>query len=106
MSDAETGESWYRWDGPDLVLQLQVLPRSSRNAFGETLDDRLKLKLTAPPVDNQANRELAAFLAKAFGLPKSRVHIDKGSSGRLKSVRLERPSRLPEGLEISPPDAK
>ena len=105
MSD--TGSAgWYRWQGPDLVLQLQVLPRSSRNAFGETHDNRLKLKLTAPPVDNQANRDLTAFLAKAFGLPKSRVHIDKGSTGRQKTVRLERPTRLPDGLDISPPDAK
>jgi len=31
------------------------------------------------------------------------VHIDKGANSRQKTIRLEKPSRLPEGLSITPP---
>lgn len=103
MSDTKIGGTWYRWQGPDLVVQLQVLPRSSRDGFGDTHDNRLKVKLTAAPVDGKANQVLVAFLAKAFGLPKTRVHIDKGANSRQKTIRLEQPSRLPDGLDITPP---
>jgi len=103
VSDKKIDQTWYRWQGADLVVQLQVLPRSSRDGLGDTHDNRLKVKLTAAPVDGKANQVLVAFLAKAFGLPKTRVHIDKGANSRQKTVRLERPSRLPDGLDITPP---
>lgn len=103
MSDKKIDDTWYRWQGRDLVVQLQVLPRSSRDGFGDTHDNRLKVKLTAAPVDGKANLVLVAFLSKAFGLPKTRVHIDKGANSRQKTVRLEQPTRLPDGLGIAPP---
>lgn len=48
----------------------------------------LKLKIAAPPIDGKANKEIEAFLAKTFNLPKSEVKISHGSSGRIKLVEL------------------
>jgi uncharacterized protein (TIGR00251 family) len=91
--------TWYRWDGSDLLLELRVQPRASQDGFGEALNDRLKLRLTAPPVDGKANAQLTRFLAAAFGVSKARVHLECGASSRNKRVRIQTPKRLPLDLE-------
>lgn len=95
--------AWYRWDGPDLVLQLLIQPRSSRNALGEIHDNRLKIMLTSPPVDGKANKALVEMLAGLFAIPRSRVCIVRGDSGRRKTIILSRPAHIPESLDIKKP---
>ncbi len=50
--------------------------------------DVLKVKLTAPPVNNAANRMSIKFLAKALGVPKSSLEIVSGHTSRNKQVLL------------------
>ena len=89
---------WYRRDGADLVLQVKVQPRSGRNAFGEIQRDRVRVRITAPPVDGKANTHLIAWLAKQFGVAKSAVVIESGTSKPLKRVRIRAPLRLPSDI--------
>lgn len=91
-----------RWDGPDLLLQLQVQPRSSRDAFAGLHGDALKVRLTAPPVDGKANAALIEFLASSFGVARRAVTLVRGETGRSKLVRIARPARLPVGIGIPP----
>ncbi len=42
-----------------------------------------------------------AFLAKAFGVPKNQVSLESGELNRQKRVRIARPQRFPEGLQIT-----
>jgi hypothetical protein len=91
--------SWYHWDGADLLLALRVQPRAGRDAFGDPVGERLKLRLSAPPVEGKANAQLTRFLAKAFDVPKARVHLESGAASRNKRVRIQAPERLPLGLE-------
>ncbi|MEJ2107824.1 MAG: DUF167 family protein [Acidiferrobacteraceae bacterium] len=86
---------WYRWEGTDLVLQLRVQPRSSRDAFAGVLDDRLKLRITAPPVDGAANDHLLRFLASAFGVARREVVLLQGERGKNKTVRIRHPQTIP-----------
>ena len=92
--------SWYRWDGEDLILACHLQPKASKDEFAGLHGDRLKIRLTAPPVEGKANAHLLAFLAKAFGVPKSQVSLESGELNRQKRVRIARPRRLPEGLGI------
>mgnify|MGYP000893361975 FL=1 len=87
---------WARWDGPDLLLAVRVQPRASRNAFADIQGDRLRIALTAPPVDGEANRRLTAFLAESFGVARSKVHLLAGESSRETRRRIDAPRRLPE----------
>ncbi|MEJ2655481.1 MAG: DUF167 family protein [Acidihalobacter sp.] len=89
---------FHRWYGDTLVLRLRVQPRSSRNSLGDLFGDRIKLYLTAPPVDGKANTALIAYLAEAFGTPKSRIRIRRGELGREKDIEIEAPTRLPPGI--------
>ena len=90
--------TWYRWDGADLLLELRVQPRASRDGFGEASGDRIKLRLTAPPIEGKANARLIRFLANAFGVTKARVQLESGASNRNKRVRIQAPERLPLDL--------
>ncbi len=79
---------WARDDGDGVVLELLVQPRASRTrAVGEH-DGRLKLQLAAPPVDGAANDALIEFLARALGVRRADVTIQRGETGRRKTVRV------------------
>ncbi|MEJ2455518.1 MAG: DUF167 family protein [Candidatus Thiodiazotropha sp.] len=88
--------SWYRWEGDELILHLRVQPKASRDALVAPYgDDEYKVTLTAPPVDGKANTHLLKFIAKTFGLPRSRVTLESGAHSRSKCLRLKSPTRLP-----------
>jgi uncharacterized protein (TIGR00251 family) len=92
--------TWYRWDQHDLTLHLRIQPKASRDAFiGPYGENEYKITITAPPVDGKANRHLLKFLAKAFGIPCSRVELIGGESSRSKTVRLKSPRTLPIDFE-------
>jgi hypothetical protein len=82
---------------PDLVLTeregavlipVRVQPRASRDAIAGIHDGALKVALTAPPVEGEANAALVAFLAKKLGVAKRDVEIVQGATGRQKLVAV------------------
>ena len=80
-------------------MEIRLQPRASDNALVGVSNGRLRIRVTAPPVDNAANQRMIALLAKAFGVAKSRVRLLAGAGKRDKRVAIERPEKLPEGLE-------
>ena len=79
---------WLREVPGALILEVLVQPRASRTrAVGEH-DGRLKIQLAAPPVDGEANRALVGFLAEALGVRKGDVAIERGETGRRKTIRV------------------
>lgn len=89
---------FYRWDGDDLILAVQVQPRASLDTLDGSHGERLKIRLTAPPVDGKANSQLIRFLARQFGVPKRQVQLLSGESSRAKRVRIQHPRLLPAGI--------
>ncbi|HRD65878.1 MAG TPA: DUF167 family protein [Candidatus Competibacter sp.] len=93
------GVSGYRWDGADLILNVRVQPRASRDEWLAPRDDRIGVRIVAPPVDGKANAHLREFLATLFGVAKSQVTLLAGETGRDKRLRIAGPRRLPPGIE-------
>jgi len=89
---------WYRWDGETLLLRVRVQPRAAADGLAGTHGDRLKVRITAPPVDGKANAHLCAYLAGLCGVAPSRATVAAGTTGRDKTVRIDAPLRLPEGV--------
>jgi hypothetical protein len=87
--------AWFRWDGEDLILDCHLQPKASKDEFAGLHGERLKIRLTAPPVEGKANAQLLAFLAGAFGVAKSQVSLESGELNRQKRVRIRAPRRLP-----------
>ena len=70
-------------------VEIKVQPRASRNAIAGVRAGILRIRVTAPPVDGQANAATIAFLAQALDLPKSAVRLVKGASSREKTLAVE-----------------
>jgi uncharacterized protein (TIGR00251 family) len=83
-----------------LYLDIRLQPRASRDEIiGVQADGRVKVRITAPPVDGKANAHLIRFLAGAFRVPRAAVTLVSGHSGRHKRLRIENPAHLPEALK-------
>jgi uncharacterized protein (TIGR00251 family) len=79
---------WLREEPGGVSLEVLVQPRASRTrAVGEH-DGRLKVQVAAPPVEGEANRALIEFLAEALGVRKADVVVERGESGRRKTIRV------------------
>ena len=70
-------------------VEIKVQPRASRNAIAGVRAGILRIRVTAPPVDGQANAATIALLAQALDLPKSAVRLVKGASSREKTLAVE-----------------
>ena len=73
-------------DGVLLAVKLQ--PRASRNEIVGPVEDELKIKVTAPPVDAAANEALVRLLAEKLGCGRGRVELVRGHTSRHKIVKL------------------
>jgi uncharacterized protein (TIGR00251 family) len=71
-----------------VIIKIRVQPRSSKNQVVGLYGDALKINLTAPPVDNAANKACGVYLAGLLAVPKSSVAIVSGHSGRNKQVMI------------------
>lgn len=89
---------FYRWQGDDLILFVRLQPRASRNEIIDAQDGRLKIRLTAPPVEGKANSALCKFLAKTFGVANQQVTLETGDSHRDKRLRIHAPACLVDGI--------
>lgn len=72
-----------------LVIEVKVVPGSSRAGIVGVFENVLRVKLTAPPVEGAANEQLIKLLSEEFGIKKSNVIIVKGGSSRRKTIKLK-----------------
>jgi len=71
------------------TLQVRVKP-NSRVCGLEMQDDGTWLaRVKSPPVDGKANKELVTLIAQHFRLPRSRVSVKSGASGRMKLIQVD-----------------
>jgi len=71
-----------------VVFTVRVVPRSSRSEFAGIHNNAVKLKITAPPVEGQANAECIRVIAGLFGVKKRQVTIVSGHTGKTKRVSI------------------
>ena len=71
-----------------LIINIKVEPRSSRSGIVGPYGNSVKVKLTSPPVEGKANKELIEILSKEFGIAKKDVEIISGQSSKNKTVKL------------------
>jgi uncharacterized protein (TIGR00251 family) len=67
-----------------IILRVKVTPNSSRNALVSGQGDHLSVKLTSPPVEGKANKQLLKFIGKKLGVPPSSIIVLRGHSSREK----------------------
>jgi uncharacterized protein (TIGR00251 family) len=70
-------------------LEVSVVPRASREAVGPMIDGVLRVRVTRPPAEGEANRAVLRLVAMALDLRTRDVRLVAGERGRRKRIRVE-----------------
>ena len=82
-----------------LIIRIKIVPNSSKNDI--ILEDEfIKIKITAQPIENKANKALIELLAKTFKIPKTSIEIIKGETSKEKTVLIKTENEV-KRLEIT-----
>ena len=94
--------SHYLWKGKDtLVLHCHIQPKARANKIAGLFGERLKIQISAPPVDGKANMHLLAYIAKEFGVAKRQITLVRGQSSRQKTLEILNPQKFPANAQIN-----
>jgi uncharacterized protein (TIGR00251 family) len=86
MPKDPTEGDWCHVRGTDLLLRLRIQPRASHEGLEGVREGRLRVRVSAAPVDGAANERLILILARAMQLPRSTLRLVRGLRGRDKEV--------------------
>ncbi len=85
-------------------MRVRAQPGASRDAIeglGEDASGKtfLKVRVRAAPEKGKANAAIEQLLARALGVPKSAVSVEKGETQRIKTVRISADPSIAGALE-------
>ncbi|OPZ88016.1 MAG: hypothetical protein BWY76_00173 [bacterium ADurb.Bin429] len=69
------------------MLHITVKPKAPRAGVTRGAEG-VQVRVTAPPAEGAANTAVIETLAKALGVPKSRLAITAGATGRVKRITV------------------
>ncbi|MEK6657008.1 MAG: DUF167 domain-containing protein [Nitrospirota bacterium] len=69
-------------------MPVRIQPRASKDEIVGEYNGALKIKLTAPPVEGEANKRCIEFLSKRFKIAKSCLEIIKGEKSKDKMIKI------------------
>ena len=78
--------SWLISEKNGVRLCLQISAGAKTDTVIGPQADRLKIKISAPPVKGKANKALCKFLARELGIPKTDIDIIRGRKTAKKDV--------------------
>lgn len=67
------------------VVKIRIVPNSSKNDI-IIEDEFVKVKITAQPIENKANKALIEYLSKTFKVPKTSIEIVRGETSKDKTL--------------------
>lgn len=83
-----------------LIVKIKIVPNSSKNDI--VLEEEfVKVKVTAQPIENKANKALIEFLSKSFKIPKTSIEILKGETSKEKTILLGTTDKLKQAEIIA-----
>jgi uncharacterized protein len=75
-------------------IAIRISPNASKNEIMGMIDDVLRIKIAAPPVDGKANKELIDYLSHLLGIGKDRLDILKGHTSKNKLIAIDGLSKV------------
>lgn len=79
---------WFKIENHQVKINVLAKPNAKKTAFLEVSSQGMHISLHANPRDGEANKELLAYLAKLFRLPKSQILLRRGECSRQKQIVL------------------
>ena len=70
------------------VLIVKLVPNSSVNKIVDYTEEFIRIKISAPPIENKANKELISFVSEILKINKSKIKIISGEKSKLKKLLI------------------
>ncbi len=84
-----SGRTCFKRSGDGAVtFDVLVQPGASREQIGPLHDGRIKIAVTSPPVDGEANAAVIELVADALGVAKAAVQVVSGQASRRKTLKV------------------
>ena len=77
----------------ELKINIKIVPNSSKNDI-IIEDGIIKVKVTAQPIENKANKALIEVLSKKIKVPKTMIEIVKGLTSKEKTVLIKAKNKI------------
>jgi len=88
-------ESFFRWDGDTLVVNILGKPSACKDAVGKPKAAQLKVNVTAQPRNGRATDHMVALLAPLFGVRERDIEVVFGRESVHKQLRIKNPRKWP-----------
>ncbi len=72
-----------------IIFCVKLVPNSSFSKVVDFTDDYVRIKISAPPIENRANKELVEFCSDLFDVNKSKLSIISGEKSKIKKVLIK-----------------
>jgi uncharacterized protein (TIGR00251 family) len=84
------------------VISVRAMPNAPRSEVTGIVEDAVKIRIKAPPVEGKANKALVEFLAEALGLRRRDVELLRGETARNKQILIRglSPDQLRKRLNL------
>jgi uncharacterized protein (TIGR00251 family) len=82
------------------LIQIKVIPRAPQTMIDGMRGGALLVKLSAPPVEGQANESLLRFIAHVCDVPRRAVSLMTGGKSRHKVIRVDHLTRAEATLRV------
>ncbi len=69
-----------------VIIAVKLVPNSSFNKIVDYCSEFIRIKISAPPIENKANKELVEFLSDCFKVNRSKIKIISGDKSKLKRI--------------------
>ena len=71
-----------------MIIEVKVKPKSSKEEVKKVSENTYEVKVKEPPEKGKANERLIELLSGYFKVPKSKIKIKKGLTGRNKIIEI------------------
>ena len=72
-----------------IIFNIKLVPNSSFSKIVDFTDDFVRIKISSPPIENRANKEIIEFCSKLFDINKSRISIISGEKSKIKKIFIK-----------------
>lgn len=80
---------WLTSSSKGTILHLYVQPGASITEASGLYNERLKVKIKAPPRDGEANEAVIEYFSEILKIPKKKIFLIRGESSRQKDLLVE-----------------
>jgi len=71
-----------------MQIEINVKPNASENKIIKKENGTYEVRVTASPVDGEANKAIIKMLSKHFRVGKSCIEIKKGLKSKIKTIEI------------------